>query len=263
MKATYRLFVENATPTQKLIHAKTEDNPYLPKQYVELLREQYDPRMLQAYLEGKFVNLTSGQVYHAFERDKHISQNEIIIDKNRPIALCFDFNVYPMSVCWGQYGSRNDISIIGEYVCRTYSHVDAVCNELRSILPRDIDVIIYGDCSGKYGSANSNLTSYEIIHNNLAGFFKSLRYNIPSKNPAVRDRVNVVNSRLSHDGCIKINASCKRLLADLEQVVWDSRGQDMDKSNIELTHISDALGYFLAYEFPILERSFNTVTRNL
>jgi len=45
---------------------------------------------------------------------------------------------------------------------------------------------------------------------------------------------------------------CKNLIKDLEgvRVIEGSAGQ-LDKSDIKLTHISDAVGYYIHYEFPV------------
>jgi hypothetical protein len=43
------------------------------------------------------------------------------------------------------------------------------------------------------------------------------------------------------------------LIQDLEQVTWNEKGNELDKSNIKRTHISDALGYFLNVEFPLID----------
>ncbi len=43
-----------------LYRAPTASNPYLPESYIEGLRESYPPQLLNAYLEGLFVNLSSG-----------------------------------------------------------------------------------------------------------------------------------------------------------------------------------------------------------
>jgi hypothetical protein len=64
----------------------------------------------------------------------------------------------------------------------------------------------------------------------------------PTHNPFVKDRVNNVN-RLLRDGKIIIDPKCKKLIEDLEKVVW--KGDNLDEGREgQLTHISDALGYW-------------------
>lgn len=251
-KATYKIFVENKKGGQRLIQARTIDNPYLPEGYIDMLREEYDERMLEAYLEGKFVNLTSGQVYYAFDRKKHILSENLPYMANYPIAICFDFNVYPYSVVWGQKLNDLNIRFLGEWTSKSHSNTYEACDEVMKSLPRDVDVIVYGDASGRSGAANSNLTNYQIINQKFSNYFKSVNYKVPSSNPSVRDRVNCVNSALHRD-IIRLNPACENLALDLEQVTWNEKGNELDKSNILRTHISDAAGYFLNIEVPLID----------
>ena len=55
---------------------------------------------------------------------------------------------------------------------------------------------------------------------------------------------------------IMVDCKCEHLIQDLEQVSWkaDPHGNplaDLDKSDPKRTHVSDALGYLVAREFPI------------
>jgi hypothetical protein len=82
---------------------------------------------------------------------------------------------------------------------------------------------------------------------------------MPSANPPVKDRINCVNARLRNHADqrrLLINPNCKHLIKDLEQVCWkaDPHGSalaELDKSDPLRTHVSDALGYFVAREFPM------------
>lgn len=248
--STYNIFVENPKESQLLIQAKTTDNPFLPENYIESLREQYDPRLLKAYLDGQFVNLNAGSVYYSFNRDNHVTKEKQNIEKNLPLNLCFDFNVYPYCVSWNQVLNDNNIKFIGEWVSKTHSNTAEACNEIIKILPRDLDVVIYGDASGRSGSANSNMTNYQIIDNIFKNHFKSVLYKVKRSNPAIRDRINCVNNQFSKNNIV-ISENCPKLILDLEQVVWNKNSSDLDKSNIERTHITDGLGYFIDYEYPI------------
>ena len=78
-------------------------------------------------------------------------------------------------------------------------------------------------------------------------------------NPVVRDRVNTMNCMLksaSGSRNILIHPRCKELLKDLRQVRWrrDTAGNptgDLDKSDPQRTHISDALSYLVAQEWDL------------
>jgi hypothetical protein len=84
-------------------------------------------------------------------------------------------------------------------------------------------------------------------------------YLAANKNPGVRDRVGVVNSRLcsaSGERSLSIDPRCKELIRDLERVRWkmDVFGQatnELDKTDRMRTHVSDALGYYVAQRFAV------------
>jgi hypothetical protein len=68
-----------------------------------------------------------------------------------------------------------------------------------------------------------------------------------------------VNAKLrNHAGerRLFIDQNCKHLIQDLEQVSWrsDAHGNllvELDKSDPARTHVSDALGYLIAQQFPM------------
>ena len=73
----------------------------------------------------------------------------------------------------------------------------------------------------------------------------------------MRDRINIVNGRLcsaAGERRLFIDPKCKELIRDLEQVRWktDETGRattELDKSDRMRTHVSDALGYYVAQAF--------------
>lgn len=260
-KATYHIFVEKADEAKKLIKAKSSDNPFLPKEYLEQMAREYDPKLLKAYMDGEFVNLNFGSVYYGFERDVHLDDSIKVI-KELPVNICFDFNVFPMSTVWAQHTCKEDIRFLGEWVSKSHSNTYEACRGIKESLPTDIDVVIYGDAAGRYGSANSNMTNYQIIEQELRPYFKSMTYKVPAANPFVKDRVNCFNSLLAHNS-IRIHPSCNNFLADLEQVVWNEKGSELDKSDIRRTHITDAGGYYLFCEFPIVQIRNSIETKSL
>ncbi len=121
-----------------------------------------------------------------------------------------------------------------------------------------VDVQLYGDAAGGARST-AGKSDYEIIR----GFFRTetfrVTHNVRNTNPLVRDRVNAVNAMLCNSQGIRrlsIDPRCRRLIRDLERVSWkaDNHGNlsaQLDKSDPELTHTSDALGYLIEREFAL------------
>jgi hypothetical protein len=122
-------------------------------------------------------------------------------------------------------------------------------------------VRVYGDAAG--GSRQTaGKSDYQIVRE----FFRTApefnaTYHVPAANPAVRDRINAMNSKLLNAAAyvgLVVDPKCKGLVKDMEQVAWkaDNNGNmtgDIDKSNKELTHVSDALGYLIEAEYGLRE----------
>ena len=152
------------------------------------------------------------------------------------------------------------IRCIQEFVMKSHSNVPEMCKLIRNSLPNNLDIVVYGDCSGNFRSANSQYTSYQIIYDELSPYFKSLRFKVPKVNPPVRNRVDCVNNKLAKKS-FKINKDCYKLIEDFNCVCYTEKG-DIDKSNIEFTHISDAIGYYISYEFPLVKPQHDIKTKS-
>lgn len=124
-------------------------------------------------------------------------------------------------------------------------------------------VNIYGDASGNSRNSKSARTDYELIRDTFRRcpeFTITLRHN--TGNPLVRDRVNTMNNALcstSKERNVLVSPKCAELLKDLRQVHWkrDAAGNptgELDKSDAQRTHVSDALGYLVAKEFGLRGR---------
>jgi hypothetical protein len=86
-----------------------------------------------------------------------------------------------------------------------------------------------------------------------SGEFGDVKFKIPLANPAINDRVTLMNSKLlSADGTrsIIVSETCPELIKDFEQVTYKENSQVIDKEkDSRRTHLSDALGYLLWQEF--------------
>lgn len=67
----YRRWDKEKIDGYELVRAKTAENTFLPPEYIDNLRASYPPHLIEAYLNGEFVNLNGGAVYHCFERRFH------------------------------------------------------------------------------------------------------------------------------------------------------------------------------------------------
>ena len=230
---------------RKLIRMRSADNPYLPKDFVERLQANYDPSLLQAYLEGQFCNLTTGQVYDRFDRAKHVS-TAVPDVRDEPLRVGVDFNVGQMSaVIAVRLGSQ----LWGIDEISKAHDTDALGQEIKARFP-ERRIYVYPDASGGSRSTNASRTDIQILES--YGFS-----NQSSKsNPAVRDRVASVQAVLENgkgEVRLQVAASCKRTIECLELQSYTERGEPDKDAGYD--HMNDALGYLVWREFNPLHRN--------
>lgn len=124
-----------------------------------------------------------------------------------------------------------------------------------------ITLQVYGDATGDSRNTAASRTDWKIIEDFFKGKQAALRTKMHrvSSNPPVKDRINCVNAKLCNSlqqRRLLIDPRCRQLIRDLEQVTWktDANGNplvELNKSDPMRTHTSDALGYYIAQEFPM------------
>ena len=125
------------------------------------------------------------------------------------------------------------------------------------------EIWLYGDQTGQNRTAQTKLSSYTMILNEMKDYPAPIRMKVPEKNPAVTDRINSMNVACKGiDGIInlEVDPSCDELIDDMEQVVSDGKQGIKKTTNkkdpyFRRTHLSDALGYWITFEAPITSYS--------
>ena len=230
---------------RKLIRMRSADNPYLPQDFIERLQANYDPSLLQAYLEGQFCNLTTGQVYDRFNRAKHVV-SEIPNTDEEPLRIGVDFNVGQMSAVIAVRLGKHLLLI--DEVSGAHD-TDALAQEIRARFP-DRRIYVYPDASGGSRSTNASRTDIQILES--YGFSNQS----PKSNPAVRDRVASVQAVLENGkGEVRLQVAkhCKRTIECLELQSYTERGEPDKDAGYD--HMNDALGYLVWREFNPLHRN--------
>ena len=238
-------FEKNAKEDTRLIRAKTSDNPYLPEGFIDSLLENYPPQLIQAYLNGNFCNLTSGQVYSRFNRDKHLINELPFPLENEILKIGIDFNVMNCNavVC---VTAGNKLIVVDEIVRQ--QDTDAMAREIRRRYGNN-KIFVYPDASGAARSTiNASKTDIAILES--YGFTSmALR-----SNPPIKDRVQTLQAVLENSkGQIRmaIYAKATRLIECLELQSYDEKTGDPDKQN-GYDHLNDALGYLCYREFNMI-----------
>ena len=240
-KFCYQRWVKKGGPQYGIVRARTVDNPFLPSDFVQALRDTYPAQLIEAYLNGEFVNLTSGAVYYAFDRSVNSSKEEV--RENDKLHIGMDFNVNKqMAVVYVQRGETY-------HAVREFTDMKDTPDTIKAIKEAypNHTILVYPDSTGKRTtSVNAAISDISLLKR--ANFVVKAK---PS-NPYVKDRVAAVNSGFEH-GRIAVNIDlCPTFVDSLEQQVYDAAGKP-DKS-AGLDHIVDAAGYPIAFIMPIVDR---------
>jgi PBSX family phage terminase large subunit len=220
-----------------LVVGSTLENTHLPQEYKDNLLSAYSDEQIDAYVHGKFVNLTQGRVYKDFDREKHLIKRPDL--KNLPVCIAQDYNVDNASAIAFYLGNG------WIHVFKEYRMSNANTYDMAELIMQDFPgADVYCDASGSSRKSSATSTDHDIMRQH--GF----NLKAPRRNPSVRDRVNCVN-KLIRDGNFSVE-SCPNLIMDLERNVW--RLGDIDKRDPTQTHLSDALGYAINILFPLRKR---------
>lgn len=238
-----------------LVQASTFDNEAnLPDDYIPGLLASYPPQLIAAYLDGEFVNLTAGTVYHTY--DRRLNGSTETVRPGEPIRVGMDFNVGKMAAIVhvlrdGQphaveelidgYDTPDMIRRIRE---RYWEHRDGDWVKTR-------EVLVYPDSSGdSRKSVMASTTDIALLK--AAGF----RVKAPASNPPVKDRINAMcamfcNAKGERRYFVNSDA-CPTYADSLEQQAWNEQGEPDKKTGHD--HANDAGGYYIHAEFPIVKR---------
>ena len=228
-----------ARADRHLIKMRTVDNPHLPPDFIERLQANYDPSLLKAYLDGEFVNLTTGQVYDRFDRSKHVLATMPDIS-NEPLRVGVDFNVGNMSAVIAV--RQGSILLVVDEISGAHD-TDALAQSIKSRYPAH-RIYVYPDASGGNRSTNAAQTDIQILES------YGMSNQSPRSNPPVRDRVAAVQALLENGKGqvrLQIASSCRKVIECLELQSYNEKG-DPDK-DAGYDHMNDALGYIVWREF--------------
>jgi hypothetical protein len=242
----YKKWEKERTESYALIHATTQSNQRnLPDDYIEKLEETYTSQLLDAYLKGKFVNLTSGTVYPSFNRK--LNHTDEVDTDGEHLHIGMDFNVYKMSAI--VHVERAGLPIAVNELTGIRD-TPAMITALKERYPGR-KITVYPDASGVAAKTTNASTS------DIALLKAAFDVCAPYKNPLVRNRVMAMNAMFLNaagDRRYKVNTTeCPEYTASLEQQVYGKDGSP-DKQN-DHDHTPDAGGYYINFKYPVQQRA--------
>ena len=230
----------------EIIKASTYSNrKNIPDDYIDTLKATYPDQMLEAYLNGEFVNLTQGAVYREFDRDLNCCSTTI--EPGETLHIGMDFNVGQMAAvvhvlrdgqphAVSEYTELLDTPTMIKHIERDYRE----CDKPHSIM-------VYPDASGQ------SKRSVNASESDLA-LLRSAKFTVLAnkRNPYVKDRVASFNAMIhkADDRKYRVNLDkCPHLVECLEKQAYDKNGEPDKTSGLD--HLVDAAGYFISYRYPV------------
>lgn len=234
----YNRWVRNKADGYEIIQAPTYSNPFLPDDYIANLRASYPAELIEAYIEGRFVNLTSGTVYRSYDREGNRS-TETIRDRE-PLFIGQDFNVNDMASV--VYVKRDD----GWHAVAELTGGVDTPRVIETILNKwpGHRITVYPDASGT-SRKTVDASKSDIALLKQAGFIVKAK----KTNPRVKDRILAANGAFERGDLWVNDKACPTFAEGLEQQAYDKNGEP-DKTTGH-DHVNDAGTYPIAYEMPI------------
>lgn len=223
-------------PIAEYIQASTHENPFLSPNYIPNLVRSLDPDRAEAYINGTFINFTSGRVFKWFTDDL------IQVDDRRGDLYTF----------W-DFGLRNMMyvgfaSVIGNHV-HVYSEIgvrgqttDQVCDTIERDHMRHPETIFdYCDPAGDQHDSSSG-------DRNDVNIMRKYGFNPRWMQSRIVARTRLINN-LHHKKRLTIDPKCKHLIDSMRYSVYPPilngvADERPEKDNI-YDHARDALGYLV------------------
>jgi hypothetical protein len=251
------------SPKVKVYYSNTYDNPYLPRSYIDSLKERLDERMARRMIYGEWIELATDVIYYSYERQHNYKDESYQIDKRFPIRLCFDFNIglgKPLSMVLAQYLPFNDTwHFFNEVIVEGQRTLD--CMEeaaARGLFSFNQQYIVHGDASGRHNDTRSKTSDYDIIDKFLSNYQtkdgRSLNYrvDVPRANPPIRDRHNVVNGYICNSNGVRklfVYKEAPTVDEGLRLTKLRSGGSYLESDEDRFQHCTTAIGYAIMFEY--------------
>lgn len=252
----YKRYVMATTDNRELLR-------YDPT-YLERIKENATEAEIQAFVHGKGVILDGQPAYPPFDSEFHWTPNVPEFDPGQPLVLTCDFNVAPM--CWviGQKrtGPAGPEAHVIDAISLEVATTDSACSELIEKFPHvPAGWEVYGDSSGRNRSVQNHKSNYSIIQERLTAT-GPVKLRVPTDNPHVSERLSAVNRLLkSASGKTRLwirkwapfrECPTRAVVRSLQRSKVPSGKEGLEKKAHEtVTHAGDALGYWIAAEWPV------------
>lgn len=197
-----------------VVRGRTADNTALDPQQVERLRALYTEDEARAFLDGEFINLTTGRVYHEFDRSKHVCMRfPVYIGETVYVGL--DFN-YGYNTCVQNIERGGRIVVVD---ANHYNDMGVAARKLREKYAGN-RIVAIPDASGK------EIMQGFVEEFNEAGI--EILWN--ARNPSVVERIMAVNKLLRLNQLAVMQYDDRDKESKLDRFIMGLETRDFDDS---------------------------------
>lgn len=220
--------IDNPDVNASLWHFVIDDNPFLPPEYVESLKNEYTGVFYQRYILGEWV-LAEGLIYPN-------AQQAVVETSARAYSeyqVSCDYGIHNPT-CFGLFGLSDGVW----YMIREYYHSGRETNAPKT------DQEYYNELE----KFIDGLPVRRIIVDPSASSFITLirkngKYRVQEARNSVLDGIRSTSTALAN-GAIKINDSCTHMTDEFNVYSWDDKSLE-DRPIKDNDHMCDLLRYFV------------------
>lgn len=235
-------------PTRHVYYSRTEDNPFLPKQYIEQLKTDLDPKRARRMLYGEWIEIADEVIYYQYDSKTQYSKAEWKPRPTTPIMIAWDFNIgdgKPLSACAIAY-EDGCYHVFAEVIIEGARTEEAAQEFIdRGIVTPGRFYEIHGDASGKARHTSSKRSDYEIIKETFDRAGIKYSYKVPLANPPIRLRHNTVNALCRNAlGHVRLFIhNCPTVDEGLRLTAFKKGATLIEDDSKRFQHVTTALGY--------------------
>ena len=231
----------------------TEQGGNVAPEEIEASKRDLDERTFNQEFNATFED-NKGTIAYAYDKDNLRPAPQL--SPSNALHIGMDFNTDNFAACV-MLQNRDTLHVIDEFMLQNSSTHD-MCKEIQQRYGKRM-IFVYPDASGNQRKTSANgMTDHLILHN--AGF----KVRNPKSNPAVKDAITAVNSRLrSTTGEIKlyIDPNCRHTIDCLTKYTYKEGTRIPDKTGA-YDGMFDALKYAVWQLFPLQQARFDTMPGN-
>lgn len=244
----YEQFYNAPSELYSMVQASALENAeHLPDDYMDVM-DDYPEQLRDAYLHGRFVNMTSGTVFRSYNPEVHDSKETV--QGNETLRVGIDFNIDKMCAVvfvvrppregrtkpeWHAVDEIN-YGYNTEYVCKT----------IKERYPSNA-IIAYPDSTGQGRTTAAMEGMTESDHAVLRQY--KFKIKAHAANPRHKDSIAAVNGAFENGRLFVNKDKCPDLKKCLVQLSYDKNGQ-MDRKS-DKDHKPDSFRYPITFEMPV------------